>query len=221
MKIPTGLPPLLESFFTKRLMAQRKASPHTIAAYRDTFSLLLKFAQKHLGREPSKLLLEDLDAAFISVIPRPSGGRSPLLSQKPECTVSSDPLVLPIRGRRGASTCWVDPTCALDPEETPRSTRDRLPDPRRDQGSSLGRRPNDVARSAGSRDPPDGGPNGPSPLRNYQSVPSGCRAGGRSTCPMHGQRPQRALYALEQTCGGRVGRMDEGRDDDAVGVPFS
>jgi integrase len=66
MKIPAELPPLLESFFTKRLMAQRKASPHTIAAYRDTFSLLLKFAQKHLGREPSKLTLEDLNARLIA-----------------------------------------------------------------------------------------------------------------------------------------------------------
>jgi site-specific recombinase XerD len=66
MKIPAELPPLLESFFTQRLMAQRKASPHTIAAYRDTFSLLLKFAQKHLGREPSQLMLEDLNAVFIA-----------------------------------------------------------------------------------------------------------------------------------------------------------
>jgi integrase/recombinase XerD len=66
MKIPAELPPLLESFFTQRLMRQRNASPHTIAAYRDTFSLLLKFAQKHLGREPSKLTLDNLDAAFIA-----------------------------------------------------------------------------------------------------------------------------------------------------------
>jgi len=66
MKIPAELPPLLESFFTQRLMRQRNASPHTIAAYRDTFSLLLKFAQKHLGREPSKLTVDNLNAAFIA-----------------------------------------------------------------------------------------------------------------------------------------------------------
>lgn len=66
MKVPAELPPLLESFFTQRLMAQRNASPHTIAAYRDTFSLLLKFAQKHLKREPSQLTLENLDATFIA-----------------------------------------------------------------------------------------------------------------------------------------------------------
>jgi site-specific recombinase XerD len=66
MKTPAELPPLLESFFTNRLIGQRRASPHTIAAYRDTFSLLLKFAQKHLGREPSKLMLEDVNAVFIA-----------------------------------------------------------------------------------------------------------------------------------------------------------
>jgi hypothetical protein len=36
---------LLESYFTQRLMAQRQASPHTIASYRDTFRLLLNVFQ--------------------------------------------------------------------------------------------------------------------------------------------------------------------------------
>ena len=66
MKIPAELPSLLESFFTKHLMRQRNASPHTIAAYRDTFSLLLKFTRKKFGREPSNLVLQDLDAGFVA-----------------------------------------------------------------------------------------------------------------------------------------------------------
>jgi len=56
---------LLQSFFTQRLLAQRKASPHTIASYRDTFRLLLQFAQKRLRKTPSQLGLEDLDATLI------------------------------------------------------------------------------------------------------------------------------------------------------------
>jgi len=40
----TSLAPLLQAFFTDRLMTQRRASPHTIAAYRDTFRLLLDYA---------------------------------------------------------------------------------------------------------------------------------------------------------------------------------
>jgi len=55
----------LQSFFTDRLLTQRHASPHTIAGYRDCFRLLLRFAAHRLGKPPSKLALEDLDAAFI------------------------------------------------------------------------------------------------------------------------------------------------------------
>ena len=65
MKLPAGLPALLESFFTDRLMKQRAASSHTIASYRDAFRLLLRFASERLGKMPSRLGLNDLDAAFI------------------------------------------------------------------------------------------------------------------------------------------------------------
>lgn len=65
MKDATNFPILLESFFTKRLIAQRRASPHTIGSYRDTFRLLLQFAEKRLGKTPSKLTLEDLQAPFL------------------------------------------------------------------------------------------------------------------------------------------------------------
>ena len=66
MRAPADLPILIEGFFTKRLIAQRQASPHTIASYRDTFRLLLTFAAKQLGREPSKLTLADLNAPLIA-----------------------------------------------------------------------------------------------------------------------------------------------------------
>lgn len=60
-----NLAPLLQGFFIDRLMAQRQASPHTIASYRDTFCLLLRFAQEQLGKAPSYLALPDLDAPLI------------------------------------------------------------------------------------------------------------------------------------------------------------
>ena len=55
----------LQAFFTDRLIHQRGASPHTIAAYRDTLRLLLTFAQQRLSKPPSTLTLADLDAALI------------------------------------------------------------------------------------------------------------------------------------------------------------
>jgi site-specific recombinase XerD len=60
-------PLLLEKFFTDRLMHQRRASPHTVASYRDTFWLLLKFAQDTLKKGPSQLLIEELTAPFIGM----------------------------------------------------------------------------------------------------------------------------------------------------------
>ena len=63
-KMPS-FPALLEHFFTQRLIAQRQASPHTIASYRDTFRLLLGFAQTQLHKPPSNLALTDLDAPLI------------------------------------------------------------------------------------------------------------------------------------------------------------
>jgi integrase/recombinase XerD len=66
MKTPADLSPLLEAFFTQRLIAQRKVSPHTINSYRDTFSLLLKFAERRLRCPPSKLTLENLAAPFLA-----------------------------------------------------------------------------------------------------------------------------------------------------------
>ncbi|MGI8874833.1 MAG: tyrosine-type recombinase/integrase [Egibacteraceae bacterium] len=61
----TALAPTLEAFFTQRLAAQRRSSPHTIAAYRDTFRLLLGFVQETTGTPPAKLDLDDLDAALV------------------------------------------------------------------------------------------------------------------------------------------------------------
>ncbi|MBI3265111.1 MAG: site-specific integrase, partial [Acidobacteria bacterium] len=61
----TSLAPLLERFFTERLLQQRQASPHTIASYRDTFRLLLKFAHQRLHTPPARLSLEVVDAPFI------------------------------------------------------------------------------------------------------------------------------------------------------------
>jgi site-specific recombinase XerD len=61
----TSLAPLLERFFTQRLMQQRQASPHTISSYRDTFRLLLTFAQQRLHTPPARLTFEAIDAPLV------------------------------------------------------------------------------------------------------------------------------------------------------------
>jgi len=62
---PASFAPLLERFFTERLMQQRQASPHTISSYRDSFRQFLKFACKRLCKPPSRLSLEEVDAPLI------------------------------------------------------------------------------------------------------------------------------------------------------------
>jgi integrase/recombinase XerD len=61
----TPLAPAMEAFFTDRLLTQKRVSPNTIASYRDTFRLLLRFAQEKAGTRPARLELTQLDAAMI------------------------------------------------------------------------------------------------------------------------------------------------------------
>jgi site-specific recombinase XerD len=65
MTRPTNLAPLLERFFTQRLMQQRQASAHTIRSYRDTFRQFLRFTQQRLHKAPDALAFEQLDAPLV------------------------------------------------------------------------------------------------------------------------------------------------------------
>jgi site-specific recombinase XerD len=66
MKAVPDFSPLCQSFFSKRLIAQRMASQHTVSAYAQTFRLLVVYAQKRLGIPPSQLSLTQLDAPFLA-----------------------------------------------------------------------------------------------------------------------------------------------------------
>ena len=66
MNSPTGLiAPLVQSFFTDHLVRQRRASPQTVASYRDTFRLLIQHLSQTTGKKPSDLTLDDLQAKAI------------------------------------------------------------------------------------------------------------------------------------------------------------
>ncbi len=59
------LPAYVQRFFTDRLANQLRASPHTVASYRDTFRLLLQYAAERLGRTPTDLQVADLDVDLV------------------------------------------------------------------------------------------------------------------------------------------------------------
>jgi integrase/recombinase XerD len=65
MTANTPFPALLEAFFTARLLQQKQVSPHTVASYRDTFCLLLRYAQQRLHKAPAKLTLAELNAPKV------------------------------------------------------------------------------------------------------------------------------------------------------------
>ena len=66
MTTPADFPALLSRFFNTHLIQQRQASPHTVASYRDTFRLLVHYAQEVLGKPPQDLAVDDLDTAFLT-----------------------------------------------------------------------------------------------------------------------------------------------------------
>ncbi len=71
MNTAAALPALAQSFFMDRLMQQRQASPHTIASYRDTFRLLLQYAQQRMGKSPTSLTAPDLDTSLLGAFLAP------------------------------------------------------------------------------------------------------------------------------------------------------
>ena len=105
-------PTLLERFFTQRLMQQRRASAHTIASYRDTFRLLLQFAQERLRKAPSALALEDVDAPLVLAFLDDLEQRARRHGPNAQPAADRDPLVLPLRAVRGADACGADPARA-------------------------------------------------------------------------------------------------------------
>lgn len=96
----SALAPTLEAFFTDRLLNEKGASPHTIAAYRDTFRLLLSFAQKRTGKQPCKLQIEDLAAQLIGAF---------LTTSSTTAATAPAPAT---PGWRRSTRCSASPRCA-------------------------------------------------------------------------------------------------------------
>jgi len=66
MTTASTFPALLQGFFTERLCMQMQASANTIAGYRDTFRLLLRFAGEQCSKPPTRLKIEDIDAKLVA-----------------------------------------------------------------------------------------------------------------------------------------------------------
>jgi site-specific recombinase XerD len=85
----SALAPTLQAFFTDRLLRQRQASPHTVAAYRDTLRMLLSYAADRTGQRPSQLDLLDVDAPLIAARSSTTSARPPQQRPHPQRPVSA------------------------------------------------------------------------------------------------------------------------------------
>jgi site-specific recombinase XerD len=61
----TPLAPLVTAFFRTNLVAEKGVSKNTIASYSYSFKFLCRYVSGRLGKAPSDLCLEDLDARII------------------------------------------------------------------------------------------------------------------------------------------------------------
>src|SRR3990167_8898898 len=59
------LGPLLSKFFVDFLSGQKRVSPETVASYRDTFCLLLRYLQDKYSVAPSAARVADLDIPVV------------------------------------------------------------------------------------------------------------------------------------------------------------
>lgn len=142
----SALAPTLQAFFTERLIGQRQASPHTIAAYRDTFRLLLVFAQRHTGIAPHKLDIDDLDAPRDHSVPGPARARPGQQPQDPQPPAGRDPLALPLRRPPPSRARGHDRARVGDPGQTTRPRHRQLPHRARRQGAARRTRPRPLDR---------------------------------------------------------------------------
>src|SRR3989442_12789258 len=62
---PTDFSVHVTTFLTHYLAAQRNVSPNTIKAYRDVFTLLLRFCRDVKGIAPERLRLEQIDVSLV------------------------------------------------------------------------------------------------------------------------------------------------------------
>jgi integrase/recombinase XerD len=104
------LGPVLQRYFCEYLINQRRLSACTVAAYRDSFKLLLVFLERQLGLKPDDLRVDSIDAdsvlAFLDDLERgrhncarSRNARLAAIRSFFRFVTASDPLLLPITQR--------------------------------------------------------------------------------------------------------------------------
>ena len=196
MNTPFSLAPLLERFFTQRLMHQREASPHTIGSYRDTFRQLLKFIEQRLHKAPSNLMFEQIDApvivAFLDHLEKNQG--LSIRSRNLRLTAIHSFFRY---AALEAPAYSADPTRTRDSQQALYPVLSPLSFAARSGCAARCARPTDLARTSRSRVYPRGGTDRFAPVGNDRTEARGCPAWNRISCPGDRQGSQGTVHAAE------------------------
>ena len=143
------LPIFVQRFFTERLVNQLGASINTVASYRDTFRLLLTFATNRLGRQPTDLLVTDIDAdlvgRFLEFVETARGNTARSRNTRLAAIRSFFKYIAINEPQLPASLS----ACTRPSFQALREAHDRLPQPRANRGAARRPRPVGVVRAAG------------------------------------------------------------------------
>lgn len=198
MNAPADLAPLLESFFSQRLIAQRKVSPHTIDSYRDTFRLLLKFAAKQLGRSPSKLTIEHLAAPFVAAFlaqletSRANGPRTRNLGL---AAIRSFFQYAALEAPQHAGL--IQRVLSIPRKRHARPLID-FPHPAGDRGAAVGHEATYLGWTTRSCPLADGSANRPPTLRTDEFAATRRLPGRRGKCPLRRKGTEGALHTVSE-----------------------
>ena len=143
----TALAPTIEAFFTQRLAVQRDASPHTVAAYRDTLRLLFVFAHNRTGTPPSRLDVGDIDATLVAAfLTHLETERHNSVSTR-NARLTAIHSLFRYAALQHPRTRRIDPAGAGHPRQTPPAETGVLPDPRGDRRTVVRARQPHLVRS--------------------------------------------------------------------------
>ena len=192
----TALAPTLQAFFTDRLIRQRQASPHTIAAYRDTWRLLLGYASRQSGKPPARWTWRPGRAADRRV-PRPPRNQPGQQRPDPQRPAGRHPLAVPLRGAAPPRARPDDRPGAGHPAQTPRQGPGHLAHRTRDRRPARRPGPLHLDRAARPRDDPARRPDRAARLRTHRTDHRRCPPRHRGARLLHRQGPQTADHPAD------------------------
>jgi len=129
----SALAPILQGFFTDKLIRQRRAGPNTIAAYRDTWRLLLQFASRTTATAAVVSTSHSSTTALITTFLEHLETERANSITHPQRPAGRDPITVPLRGAARTRTCRPHRSGAGDSTQAMRSARRVFPRRRRDR----------------------------------------------------------------------------------------